>query len=381
MSIKFFLFALHMALTNASQCGQKCGISGRDQVGGKVLAGLSPHITTKSDSQCCDLCVNHAQCTAWVRQPSTTYCWLIQATEANKTVSRDDRTVGFIQPPPPQPYPVVVKLEAFGANSIRVRVSAPGMHEVEEPIISALVPQNLDREQNEPSDDPTNLVHGNLKISVDPKFHYITATRVSDGAVLLEQTGLSFGQATPGSRPGSVSATVTFKGTDGEKMYGFGEHRTGKVQQLPYRKQFSDSLYYGKSRGSDVSIPFYTSSKGYGFLWNLPSFGHVDVSSEKIEWGSLASRGVDMWITTTPAPQQEEDQDEEKSPKVSSYGYLLHQYADAVGHPMYVFVCVYICVSAWLVRMYSGKPFDDFTVKNRSFAIYETVYAGQGMNA
>ena len=57
---------------------------------------------------------------------------------------------------------------------------------------------------------------------------------------------------------------ATFASTAGERIYGLGEHITNKVQQLPYSKVFSDSLYYGKSHGADVSIPYYSSSLGYG---------------------------------------------------------------------------------------------------------------------
>jgi hypothetical protein len=33
-------------------------------------------------------------------------------------------------------------------------------------------------------------------------------------------------------------------------------------------------------------IPFYVSSKGYGYLWNLPSFGHVALNQRSTAWSS-----------------------------------------------------------------------------------------------
>ena len=66
---------------------------------------------------------------------------------------------------------------------------------------------------------------------------------------------------------------------------------------------FADSLYYGKSQGGDVSIPWYMSSKGYGFVWNLPSLGEVSLSGrdkhQGIRWQSNATTGVDFYVTTT----------------------------------------------------------------------------------
>jgi len=43
-------------------------------------------------------------------------------------------------------------------------------------------------------------------------------------------------------------------------IYGLGEHKTGTVLRMPFSKVFADSLFYGRSQGADVSIPFYTSS-------------------------------------------------------------------------------------------------------------------------
>ena len=45
----------------------------------------------------------------------------------------------------------------------------------------------------------------------------------------------------------------------------------------------------------------YMSSVGYGFLWNLPSYGSVSITPENISWFSEASQNVDFWVTTIPA--------------------------------------------------------------------------------
>ena len=50
--------------------------------------------------------------------------------------------------------------------------------------------------------------------------------------------------------------------------------------------------------------PRYMSSKGYGFVWNSPSLGSVTIDSDKIQWASIATLGVDFWITTTASPSQ-----------------------------------------------------------------------------
>ena len=64
------------------------------------------------------------------------------------------------------------------------------------------------------------------------------------------------------------------------------------------------------------------SSVGYGFLWNLPSYGNLSISPENITWFSAASQNIDFWVTTTPATIS----------TASPFAALLHQFVDAVGH-------------------------------------------------
>ena len=224
-------------------------------------------------------------------------------------------------------------VEPWGTDAVRVRISAPGNEPKLEPIVGALLPEAPPARGHGPalvSGDGLEVTNGNLKVVVDPATGFLTATRVSDGATLLAQTGLEWGPtATSKDRKGSASATVTFKGHPGELVYGFGEHKNQKVQQMPYSKKFADSLYYGYSSGGDVSIPYYSSSLGYGFVWNSPSLGSVTVSESEIEWVSNATLGVDMWISTTPAAV------DIKTNGTATRSYLLdllHSYVDVVGH-------------------------------------------------
>ena len=221
----------------------------------------------------------------------------------------------------------VVQLDAFADDSIRIRV-APVANGITEPPLQALKDDgNPNSTTLSSSDSANDLTNGNLKVMYDPATSYITATRISDGKVLLQQTALEFNQSpnVPTTRAGSVSALVSFKGTAGEKVYGLGEHRTGVVNQMPYQKRFADSQDYGKSHGSDVSIPWYASSLGYGFVWNSPAYGYNSITEDEITWYANATLGVDMWITTTSAGFD---------PKsgASPYAELLSNYVDAVGH-------------------------------------------------
>ena len=213
-------------------------------------------------------------------------------------------------------------LESFGDNSIRVRVGAPGQPSVSDPPISALL---LGRQT---TSHATNLTNGNLRVELDGT-GLLTATRLSDGAVLLRQTQLEWAPldpvtaATNRARAGSHAAVVRFSGVPGERVYGLGEHKTGKVQRAPYAKLFADSLYYGRSGGADVSVPYYSSSVGYAFVWNTPALGSLSLDEHEITWVANATLCVDLWVSTHPAV-----------PAPSFHADLLKQYATAVGNPL-----------------------------------------------
>ena len=221
------------------------------------------------------------------------------------------------------------QLTAWGPDGIRVQIASPG-GAIEDPPISALLadpPAGTAAAGAAPARHALRLAQGNLAVTIDAATGAVTATRVSDGAVLLSGGGAVFSPLdVPGARAGAAHARMAFAGTAaGERIYGLGEHRTGAVQMAPYSKRFADSQDYGQSHGSDVSIPWYMSSLGYGFVWNSPAYGSVAIDSAAIAWEANATRCIDFWITTTPGAFAPAD-------GMSPYALLLAAYVDAVGH-------------------------------------------------
>lgn len=225
-----------------------------------------------------------------------------------------------------------IQLDAYGSDGIRVRI-APGGSAIVEPPLSALLPTSSPAARTT-SASSSELVNGNMHVAYDPATGFVTATRVSDGALLLRQTGLQFAASTmPKVRAGSMAAAATFALQAGERLYGFGQHRINPaaggdatLNMVPYAQSFADSQDYGVSRGRDVSIPMYTSSTGLLFVWNSPSLGAVNVTTAEggsVRWDSVATLNVDFLLATTPADAQ---------PAASPFSYLLQRYADAVGH-------------------------------------------------
>lgn len=88
-----------------------------------------------------------------------------------------------------------IKLSPWGTDAVRVQMSLEAGDPIAEPVRSALLPNPPVRHQhNTTFDGPSTVIHGNLRVSVDTS-GLVTATRISDGVVLLEQVSLKLGDA------------------------------------------------------------------------------------------------------------------------------------------------------------------------------------------
>jgi alpha-D-xyloside xylohydrolase len=224
------------------------------------------------------------------------------------------------------------QIDAWASNSLRIRLAAPGNLATVEPPISGLLPSPPTSStpfSTETSPDflLRTTTNGNLQATQDPATGLLTLTRVSDGAVLLRQTGLVFGPAPNGTKVGSASALLSFAGVGAdEAIYGFGEQQDGQVaKQLPFFRSVEASEYYPYNHGSQALIGWLLSSKGYAILWNSPAYGYFNVSTDSVDFFANATGCVDFWVTTTPGGF-------DPSQGVSPLAPLLSQHADAVGH-------------------------------------------------
>ena len=161
--------------------------------------------------------------------------------------------------------PLSWRLDPWGANSVRVRAAPPGS-----PIVDPPVQGLLPRSHPHSSSSTHHLTNGNLRVRVDTTSDLLSAWRVSDGRLLLKMTEISFSSpSVPVTHQRSVASRVAFQGNGPhERIYGLGEHRTGTVNMMPFFKDFAGSTVYSESKGGDSMIPWYLSSRGYGFLWN-----------------------------------------------------------------------------------------------------------------
>lgn len=90
---------------------------------------------------------------------------------------------------------------------------------------------------------------------------------------------------------------VSFLSDPEEKIYGMGQYQQEKMNLKGCNLELAH-------RNSQVSVPFYISSLGYGFFWNNPGVGEVHFGSNTTEWVSEGTGQMDYWITAGDTPNE-----------------------------------------------------------------------------
>lgn len=120
---------------------------------------------------------------------------------------------------------------------------------------------------------------------------------------------------------GDYRLITRFESDPNEKIFGMGQY------QEPFLDLKNCTIELAQ-RNSQSTVPFYLSSKGYGFLWNNPAIGHVNFSKNMTEWTAENTKQLDYWITVqdTPAKIEEAYADVAgKVPMMPAYGLGLWQ--------------------------------------------------------
>jgi alpha-D-xyloside xylohydrolase len=199
-----------------------------------------------------------------------------------------------------------VRIEPWAADSFRVRGTL--WPSVRDDLPGALLPSPLasppdaeaSRVRAEVTPASARIVNGRLtaEISAEGRLRFF---RTQDGIELLAEVVPHFTgppqrrYAPTGPGSGLHHTEVLFGARDGERFYGLGQHQHGKLDQ-------KGAVIELVQRNTEVSIPFYLSSLGYGFLWNHPGIGRVELGTTVTRWVSEASRQWDYWITAAGEP-------------------------------------------------------------------------------
>jgi len=82
---------------------------------------------------------------------------------------------------------------------------------------------------------------------------------------------------------------VTFEAREEERFYGLGHER----MNLFSKKGCTVDLRHVNTK---AAIPYVYSSLGYGFIWNMPSTGTVELANNRTRWNSDCAKGVDYIV-------------------------------------------------------------------------------------
>jgi len=99
-----------------------------------------------------------------------------------------------------------------------------------------------------------------------------------------------------------------FEAQKGERFFGLGQHRHGLLDQ-------KGAVVELMQRNAEVSIPFLLSSQRYGFLWNNPAVGRVELGMNGTRWIAEASRQLDYVVIAG-----------------ETFAEIMAGYADLTGH-------------------------------------------------
>ncbi len=104
-------------------------------------------------------------------------------------------------------------------------------------------------------------------------------------------------------------AVLRFRAFDGEKIHGMGQYRNAKYDLKGCTLELAH-------RNSQISVPFFLSSRGYGFLWNNPAIGTATFAENVTVWQTQSTKAIDYWVCAAETPAE-----------------ILEKYTEVTGRP------------------------------------------------
>ena len=224
-----------------------------------------------------------------------------------------------------------VWIDPWGENSLRVRMSGDPRMDENDWALTEPVPETDSTITFETVDttDPwykgeewakyhstgtlTTMVNGKITVKVSPEGwlsfynqkgellteeYWRTRDRLNRYCVPLRITGR---EMKPVLGTDSFELTARFEAFDDEKIFGMGQYQHRHLDKKGATLELAH-------RNSQASVPFYVSTRGYGFLWNNPAIGTATFGTNKTEWVAKRTRKLDYFITAGDTPAEIEAQ-------------------------------------------------------------------------
>lgn len=209
-----------------------------------------------------------------------------------------------------------LRIEAWGKDSLRIRSTMyPSFSEHDWALTQTPKDTDFAIEMNENEAVVRNgrisakvNPQGVMEIQKDGKTIFREYYRNYDGTLSRESRCLKY--VNRDYRPyigGDYRIVQKFDSDPQEMIFGMGQYQQANTN-------LKGCVLDLEQRNSQVSVPFFISSKGYGFLWNNPAIGRASFGTNITEFTAEAVKQLDEWVTASDAPKE-----------------ILKNYVDATG--------------------------------------------------
>jgi alpha-D-xyloside xylohydrolase len=208
-------------------------------------------------------------------------------------------------------YHEILTVQPWGPDGVRIRATRLA----EFPAVAGALldqPLTLTPPRIEVKNGLAILTNGKLRVEVTDQGR-LQFFNAATGKVLLEEPEKNF-WSYPSRNFEALSGDLyhleaTFAAKPGERFYGLGQHQHGLLNQ-------KGCVIRLQQTNTEIAIPFVLSSRGYGFLWNNPAIGRVELAENSTRWVAEATRLLDYYVVAGDSPSE-----------------ILERYVSATGRP------------------------------------------------
>lgn len=197
-----------------------------------------------------------------------------------------------------------VRIDAWGKDALRIRSALrPQVHEGD----GALLHVKNGKAETGREGDGAYIRSGKLtcRINRDGRLDFYNGDKLllgeyyrqwQDGGGHSPSMKIAARSYKPITGSEDCEITLRFCANKGEKLFGMGQYQQPQLN-------LKGCVLELAQRNSQISVPFYLSNLGYGFLWNNPCVGEAVFGENFTQWHGEMSEGIDYWITAGDTPK------------------------------------------------------------------------------
>ena len=199
----------------------------------------------------------------------------------------------------------LLRIEAWGEDALRVRATAGGALSLRDNALYASQPA---RATVTVTEKKAVVQNGRIRAELDVRGGWIAFFK-GERLVLKEYYRAPVGanvyasaqrryarEYFPQEGGERYEIYARFEANEGERIYGMGQYQQEDLD-------LKGCVLELAQRNTQVSIPFYLSDLGYGFLWNNPAMGRAVFGKNMTEWHAESAHELDYWITVGDTPR------------------------------------------------------------------------------